>query len=71
VTGSKRVVHWTSDTWCEWSEIAGSPRARKRAQKLEERKKRAQKIENREKRAQKIKERESTNAKARMQKHKI
>ncbi len=25
VTGSKRVVHWTSETWWEWSEIAGSP----------------------------------------------
>jgi hypothetical protein len=25
VTGSKRVVHWTSETWCECSEIAGSP----------------------------------------------
>ncbi len=24
VTGSKRVVHWTSETWWEWSEIAGS-----------------------------------------------
>ncbi len=22
--GSKRVVHWTNETWCEWSEIAGS-----------------------------------------------
>ncbi len=22
--GSKRVVHWTSETWWEWSEIAGS-----------------------------------------------
>jgi hypothetical protein len=25
MTGSKRVVHWTSETWWEWSEIAGSP----------------------------------------------
>jgi hypothetical protein len=25
MVGSKRVVHWTSETWCEWSEIAGSP----------------------------------------------
>jgi hypothetical protein len=25
VTGSKQVVHWTSETWWEWSEIAGSP----------------------------------------------
>jgi hypothetical protein len=25
MTGSKRVVHWTSETWCESSEIAGSP----------------------------------------------
>jgi hypothetical protein len=25
VTGRKRVVHWTSETWCECSEIAGSP----------------------------------------------
>jgi hypothetical protein len=24
VTGSKRVVHWTSETWWEWGEIAGS-----------------------------------------------
>ncbi len=24
VTGSKRVVHWTSEIWWEWSEIAGS-----------------------------------------------
>jgi hypothetical protein len=24
MTGSKRVVHWTSETWWEWSEIAGS-----------------------------------------------
>ncbi len=24
VTGSKQVVHWTSETWCECSEIAGS-----------------------------------------------
>ncbi len=24
VTGSKQVVHWTSETWWEWSEIAGS-----------------------------------------------
>ncbi len=23
-TGSKQVVHWTSETWCECSEIAGS-----------------------------------------------
>ncbi len=22
--GSKQVVHWTSETWCECSEIAGS-----------------------------------------------
>ncbi len=25
MTGSKQVVHWTSETWWEWSEIAGSP----------------------------------------------
>jgi hypothetical protein len=25
MTGSKRVVHWTCETWCEFSEIAGSP----------------------------------------------
>ncbi len=25
ITGSKLVVHWTSETWCECSEIAGSP----------------------------------------------
>jgi hypothetical protein len=25
VMGSKRVVHWTSETWWEWSEIADSP----------------------------------------------
>ncbi len=25
VTGSKQVFHWTSETWWEWSEIAGSP----------------------------------------------
>ncbi len=25
VTGSKQVVHWTSETWWEWSMIAGSP----------------------------------------------
>jgi hypothetical protein len=25
VFGSKRVVHWTGETWWEWSEIAGSP----------------------------------------------
>ncbi len=25
MTGSKWVVHWTSETWWEWSEIAGSP----------------------------------------------
>jgi hypothetical protein len=24
VRGSKQVVHWTSETWWEWSEIAGS-----------------------------------------------
>jgi hypothetical protein len=24
MTGSKRVVRWTSETWCECSEIAGS-----------------------------------------------
>ncbi len=23
MTGSKRVVHWTCETWCEFSEIAG------------------------------------------------
>jgi hypothetical protein len=23
--GSKRVVQWTSETWCECSEFAGSP----------------------------------------------
>jgi hypothetical protein len=27
VTESKRVVHWISETWCEFSEIAGSPHA--------------------------------------------
>ncbi len=25
LTGSKGLVHWTSETWWEWSEIAGSP----------------------------------------------
>ncbi len=25
VTGSKGLVHWTSETWREWSKIAGSP----------------------------------------------
>ncbi len=25
MTGSKQVVHWTSETWYECSEIAGSP----------------------------------------------
>jgi hypothetical protein len=25
MTGSKQVLHWTSETWCECSEIAGSP----------------------------------------------
>ncbi len=25
MTGSKRVVHWTSETWCECIEVAGSP----------------------------------------------
>jgi hypothetical protein len=25
VTGSKGLVHWTSETWWEWNEIAGSP----------------------------------------------
>ncbi len=25
MTGNKRVVHWTSEKWCECSEIAGSP----------------------------------------------
>jgi hypothetical protein len=25
MTGSKQVVHWTSETWCECIEIAGSP----------------------------------------------
>jgi hypothetical protein len=25
MTRSKQVVHWTSETWCENSEIAGSP----------------------------------------------
>jgi hypothetical protein len=25
VKGSKQVFHWTSETWWEWSEIAGSP----------------------------------------------
>ncbi len=24
MTGSKRVVYWTNETWCECSEIAGS-----------------------------------------------
>jgi hypothetical protein len=27
VTRSKRVVHWTSETWWEWCVIAGSPHA--------------------------------------------
>ncbi len=27
MTGSKQVVHWTSETWWEWSEIAGSAQA--------------------------------------------
>jgi hypothetical protein len=25
MTGSKQVVHWTSETWCKCNEIAGSP----------------------------------------------
>jgi hypothetical protein len=25
MTGSKRGVHWTRKTWCDCSEIAGSP----------------------------------------------
>ncbi len=25
IMGSEQVVHWTSKTWWEWSEIAGSP----------------------------------------------
>jgi hypothetical protein len=25
MTGSQQVVHWTSETWCECGEIAGSP----------------------------------------------
>jgi hypothetical protein len=25
MTGSKQVVHWIRETWCEWCEIAGSP----------------------------------------------
>jgi hypothetical protein len=25
MTGSKRVVNWTSETWCEGNEVAGSP----------------------------------------------
>jgi hypothetical protein len=25
VAGSKQIVHWTSETWWEWSAIAGSP----------------------------------------------
>jgi hypothetical protein len=25
MTGSKRVVHWTNEIWCESSEISGSP----------------------------------------------
>jgi hypothetical protein len=25
MTGSKQVVHWTSETWREYNEIAGSP----------------------------------------------
>ncbi len=25
MTGSKQIVHWTSETWCECNEIAGSP----------------------------------------------
>jgi hypothetical protein len=29
MTGSKWVVHWTSETWCKCSEIAGSPQANK------------------------------------------
>ncbi len=27
MTGSKQVVHWTSETWWEWSEITGSPQS--------------------------------------------
>ncbi len=27
ITGSKRVVHWTSETWYECSEIAASPQS--------------------------------------------
>jgi hypothetical protein len=27
MTGSKRVVHWTSETWYECSDIAGSPQS--------------------------------------------
>ncbi len=29
MTGSKRIVHWTSETWCECSEITGSTQAYK------------------------------------------
>ncbi len=25
MAGNKQVVYWTSETWWEWSEIAGSP----------------------------------------------
>jgi hypothetical protein len=25
MTGSKQIANWTSETWCECSEIAGSP----------------------------------------------
>ncbi len=32
VTWSKQVVHWTSETWWEWSEIAGSPQYKEKAQ---------------------------------------
>ncbi len=37
VTGSKQVVHWASETWWEWSEIAGSPQGRERWRHIEER----------------------------------
>ncbi len=29
MTGSKLVVHWTSETWCDCSEITGSPQIAK------------------------------------------
>jgi hypothetical protein len=38
MTGSKQVVHWTSETWCKCSEIAGSPQGYPPACKLWSRK---------------------------------